>query len=143
MRFLWSRKFLATNTSINGHVGPHNAFDFRPFEVARRRCPEALIHIKRLVASKKGATVGAETIAALMCAQTDLMVRRYHRSGEEPDDGYLRETFRLPVEVARVKAREILDQFPQGGYMTIVEQWRQLPDGQIEFTMRRLRAAIE
>jgi glucose/arabinose dehydrogenase len=28
-----------------------------------------------------------------------------------------------------------------GGYMTIVEQWRQLPDGQIEFTMRRLRAA--
>jgi hypothetical protein len=52
-----------------------------------------------------------------------------------------RETFRLPVEAARVKAREILDQFPQGGYTTIVEQWRQLPDGQIEFTMRRLRTA--
>lgn len=59
----------------------------------------------------------------------------------EPDDGLSRETFRLPVEAARVKAREILDQFPQGGYMTIVEQWRQLPDGQIEFTMRRLRTA--
>jgi hypothetical protein len=29
-----------------------------------------------------------------------------------------------------VKAREILNQFPQGGYMTIVEQWRRLPDGQ-------------
>jgi hypothetical protein len=52
-----------------------------------------------------------------------------------------RETFRLPVEAARVKAREILDQFPQGGYTTIVEQWRQLPDGQIEFTMRRLLTA--
>jgi hypothetical protein len=51
-----------------------------------------------------------------------------------------RETFRLPVEAARVKAREILDQLPQGGYTTIVEQWRQLSDGQIEFTMRRLRA---
>jgi len=53
----------------------------------------------------------------------------------------IRETFRLPVEAARVKAREILDQFPQGGYTTIVEQWRQLPDGQIEFTMRRLLTA--
>ena len=39
-----------------------------------------------------------------------------------------RETFRLPVEAARVKAREILDQSPQDGYMTIVEQWRQLSD---------------
>jgi hypothetical protein len=53
----------------------------------------------------------------------------------------MRDTFRLPVETARVKVREILSQLPQGGYMTIVEQWRQLPDGQIEFTMRRLRAA--
>jgi hypothetical protein len=58
----------------------------------------------------------------------------------EPADGLSRETFRLPVEAARTKAREILNQFPQGGYMTVVEQWRQLPDGQIEFTMRRLRA---
>jgi hypothetical protein len=59
----------------------------------------------------------------------------------EPDDRPLRETFTLPLEAARVKAREILNQFPQGGYMTIVERWRQLPDGQIEFMMRRLRAA--
>jgi hypothetical protein len=59
----------------------------------------------------------------------------------EPGEGFMRETFRLPVEVARTKAREILNQLPQGDYMTIVEQWRQLPDGQIEFTMRRLRAA--
>jgi hypothetical protein len=59
----------------------------------------------------------------------------------EPDHGFSRETFRLPVEAARLKAREILNQFPQGGYMTIVEQWRQLPDGQIEFTMRSLRAS--
>jgi hypothetical protein len=62
-------------------------------------------------------------------------------SNREPDDGLSRETFRLPVEVARAKAREILNQFPQGGYSTVVEQWQQLPDGQIEFTMRRLRAA--
>jgi hypothetical protein len=59
----------------------------------------------------------------------------------QPDSGYLRETFTLPLEAARLKAREILIEFPRGGHMTIVEQWRQLPDGQIEFMMRRLRTA--
>jgi len=44
--------------------------------------------------------------------------------------------FTLPIEAARLKAREILDQFPRAGYATVVENWRQLPDGQIEFTMR-------
>jgi len=61
-------------------------------------------------------------------------------SRREPESNGSRETFRLPVELARAKAREILDQLPQGGYSAIVEQWRQLPDGQIEFTIRRLRA---
>ena len=56
-------------------------------------------------------------------------------------DGFLRKTFTLPVEDARAKAREIIREFPSGGYMTIVERWRQLPDGQIEFTMRRLPTA--
>jgi len=50
-------------------------------------------------------------------------------------------TFRLPIEAARLKAREILNRFPQAGYMAVVENWRQLPDGQIEFTMRHLPAA--
>jgi hypothetical protein len=49
-------------------------------------------------------------------------------------------TFTLPVEAARLKAREILKGLPQAGYMAVVENWRQLPDGQIEFTMRHLRA---
>ena len=57
----------------------------------------------------------------------------------EPDDGIMRETFKLPVELARIKAREIISHAPQGDHMTFVEQWRQLPDGQIELTMRRLR----
>jgi hypothetical protein len=56
-------------------------------------------------------------------------------------DGFLRKTFTLPVDDARAKAREILREFPSGGYMTIVEQWRQLADGQIEFTVRRLPTA--
>ncbi len=48
------------------------------------------------------------------------------------------ETFKLPIGAARLKAREILNQVPQGNYAPIVENWRQLPDGQIEFTMRHL-----
>ena len=56
-------------------------------------------------------------------------------SGQQP------EIFTLPIDAARRKAREILDQFPQDGYTTVVENWRQLPDGQIEFTMRYLPTA--
>ena len=56
-------------------------------------------------------------------------------SGQQP------EIFTLPIDAARRKAREILDQFPQVGYTTVVENWRQLPDGQIEFTMRHLPTA--
>jgi hypothetical protein len=48
------------------------------------------------------------------------------------------EIFTLPIESARLKAREILDQFPQAGYAAVVENWRQLPDGQIEFSTRHL-----
>jgi hypothetical protein len=48
--------------------------------------------------------------------------------------------FRLPIEAARVMAREIIRQAPQDDYIAIVEQWRPLPDGQIEITMSRLRA---
>jgi hypothetical protein len=51
------------------------------------------------------------------------------------------ETIRLPIDAARYKAREIINQLPQSGYMSIVENWRQLSDGQIEFTMRRLPTA--
>ena len=50
-------------------------------------------------------------------------------------------TFTLPVEAARLIAREILGRFPQAGYTAVVENWRQLPDGRIEFTMRHLPAA--
>jgi hypothetical protein len=50
-------------------------------------------------------------------------------------------TFTLPLDAARLKAREILNEFPRAGYTAVVENWRQLPDGQIEFTMRHLPAA--
>jgi hypothetical protein len=50
-------------------------------------------------------------------------------------------TYTLPVSAARLKARQILNEYPTGGYVTILENWRQLPDGQIEFTICRLPTA--
>jgi hypothetical protein len=57
------------------------------------------------------------------------------------DDGYLRETFTLPRDKARAKARDFLTRYPKAAYMSGVESWRELPDGDIEFTMRRLPSA--
>ncbi len=57
------------------------------------------------------------------------------------DDGFLRETFTLPREAARTRARDFLKRYPKEAYMTSVEHWRELPDGAIEFTMRRLASA--
>jgi hypothetical protein len=57
------------------------------------------------------------------------------------DDGYLRETFTLSRDKARTRARDFLTRYPKAAYMSGVESWRELPDGDIEFTMRRLRSA--
>ena len=54
---------------------------------------------------------------------------------------FRRETFSLPREAARAKAREFFDRYPKAAYMTEIESWRVLPDGGIEFTMRRLPTA--
>ncbi len=69
----------------------------------------------------------------------DLATRMAQR--DELVDGILRQTLRMPVEAARAKAREIIRQAPQAGYTAVIERWWQLPDGQIELTMRRLPAA--
>ena len=47
----------------------------------------------------------------------------------------------LPRERARIKAREFLTRYPKEAYMSGVESWRELPRGDIEFTMRRLPSA--
>ena len=56
-------------------------------------------------------------------------------------DGFSRESFTLPREKAREKAREWFSRFPKAAYMTEIESWRELDDGAIEFTMRRLPSA--
>ena len=52
-----------------------------------------------------------------------------------------RETYTLPRLEAREKARELFSRFPKAAYMTEIEFWRELEDGQIEFTLRRLPSA--
>ena len=63
------------------------------------------------------------------------------RRGGGRSDGFRRETFSLPRDAARDKAREMFRRYPKAAYMTAIESWRELPGGAIEFTMRRLTSA--
>jgi hypothetical protein len=69
----------------------------------------------------------------------DRMAARRRQAGAY--DGYIRETFTQPRSQARETARAFLDRWPAAAYMSQVESWRELPGGEIEFTMRRLRSA--
>jgi hypothetical protein len=71
----------------------------------------------------------------------DLAKRMAARGGKRGDDGFHRETFTLPREAARAKAKEQFRRFPSAAYMTVIESWRVLPGDTIEFTMRRLSSA--
>ena len=65
--------------------------------------------------------------------------RRATRS--RPESAWRRETFCLPREEARAKAREWFERFPKAAYMTEIESWRELAGDRIEFVMRRLPSA--
>jgi hypothetical protein len=67
--------------------------------------------------------------------------RRRAARGAPVADSWRRESFTLPRAEARVKAREWFDRYPKAAYLTEIEFWRELEDGQIEFTMRRLPTA--
>ena len=72
------------------------------------------------------------------------MARRRNTAGKPGQvvrDGYLRETFTLPRAAARERAQAFFARYPKAGYMSVVESWRELPGGDIEFTMRRLPSA--
>ncbi|MBX9739498.1 MAG: hypothetical protein K2X62_05485 [Beijerinckiaceae bacterium] len=66
---------------------------------------------------------------------------RNHARARDASDAWRRETFTLPRQQAREKAREFFANFPKQAYMTEIESWRELPDDTIEFTMRRLPTA--
>ena len=59
----------------------------------------------------------------------------------EPTGGFIRQTYALPRQEARERAREWFSRYPKAAYMTTVESWSELTDGRIEFTMRRLPTA--
>jgi hypothetical protein len=65
-------------------------------------------------------------------------LRRERGSGADP---WRRESFRLPRLEARAKAREWFERYPKAAYMTEIESWRECPDGEIEFVIRRLPGA--
>ena len=73
----------------------------------------------------------------------DLAKRVARRGGARAaaSDTWRRETFTLPREEARVKAREVFERYPKAAYMTEIEFWAELGDGRIEFVMRRLPGA--
>jgi hypothetical protein len=62
-------------------------------------------------------------------------------AGRARGDAFRRETFALPREEARAKARELFHRFPKAAYQTEIEAWRVLPGDRIEFTVRRLPSA--
>lgn len=70
----------------------------------------------------------------------DLAGRKARRERNEPD-GFVRKTFSLPREQARAKAQIFLKSYPKAAYMSEVERWRELRNGAIGFTVRRLRTA--
>jgi hypothetical protein len=65
--------------------------------------------------------------------------RRSTAAGAE--DAWRRETFCLPRDEARAKAREWFERFPKAAYMTEIESWREIAGDQIEFVIRRLPTA--
>jgi hypothetical protein len=67
--------------------------------------------------------------------------RRSARGEPSPTDSWRRESFTLPRVEARTKAREFFDRYPKAAYSSEIEFWRELEDGRIEFTMRRLPTA--
>jgi hypothetical protein len=65
--------------------------------------------------------------------------RRSHATAAE--DAWRRESFCLPRDEARAKAREWFERFPKAAYMTEIESWREVADDRIEFVIRRFPSA--
>ncbi len=77
----------------------------------------------------------------------DVAKRAANRRAKNPPDAdrhegaWRRETYCLPRSQAREKAQEWFQRYPKSAYMTEIEFWRELADGRIEFTIRRLPSA--
>ncbi|MCB1386245.1 MAG: hypothetical protein KDJ80_09945 [Nitratireductor sp.] len=67
-------------------------------------------------------------------------MRKRRQNGADAGS-WKRVTLTLPRAEAQEKAREFLARYPKAAYWSEVESWRELPDGRIEFTLRRLPSA--
>ena len=67
--------------------------------------------------------------------------RRKRSPAAAAENAWRRETYCLPRDEARAKAREWFERFPKAAYMTEIESWRELTDDRIEFVIRRLPSA--
>jgi hypothetical protein len=85
--------------------------------------------------------MGAERRKAPSDIARRLGMRTAMRASDQPSTSWRRETFTLTRSEARDKAREWFAEFPKAAYMTEIEFWRELADGRIEFTIRRLPSA--
>ena len=79
-------------------------------------------------------------LARRLAARRDA-VPQTDRLEKSADGQWRRETFTMPRTDAREKAKDVFSRFPKAAYMTEIEWWRELEDGQIEFTIRRLLSA--
>ncbi|MGD9540112.1 hypothetical protein [Methylocystis sp.] len=80
-------------------------------------------------------------MSAPRSAPRDLARRFATKRETRGGGGWRRESFTLERGEARAKAREWFERFPKAAYMTEIEFWRELDDGRIEFTIRRLPSA--
>jgi hypothetical protein len=55
------------------------------------------------------------------------------------DSEFCRIRFKLPEGEARLRARREFRFFPAEMYLTEIDRWQEMPDGYIEFTVKRLR----
>jgi hypothetical protein len=69
------------------------------------------------------------------------LAKRHAERRESLSQGFRRESFTLPREEARAKARDVFSRYPKAAYMTEIEYWEELPDGRIFVTMRHLPTA--
>ncbi|WP_413993591.1 hypothetical protein ACMDCR_11200 [Labrys okinawensis] len=69
------------------------------------------------------------------------LAKRHAERRAQLSSGFRRESFTLPREEARAKARDFFSRYPKAAYMTEIEYWEELPDGQIFVTMRHLPTA--
>jgi hypothetical protein len=94
-----------------------------------------------MLAARKEQGMAIERKKPLDIAERVARRRAQRPASRQPEDIWRRETYCLPRVEAREKALEWFDRYPKAAYMTEIEFWRELADGRIEFTIRRLPTA--